>query len=231
MTLAYPDDQAPAYRCTHCPRLLHADELHRQVCKVCEDRAGTQLRDLATLYGQLADVLQPGATPSGGGRVTTSKSAPLPVALQPLSLRGPGGIVTVLVGIEIRWLEANRFTTPGFRGNYEQELPKCVKVLVNQLPWASDEYALVADDLRLISTLHGQATSAVTGERDVRVPLGTCPTVIDDATGEVCGTKLRTSPWATSIRCGLCNTQWARDDWLRLGAAMRGIPMPVRAVA
>ena len=225
------DEQEPAYRCTNCPRLLHAEELHRQVCRVCEDQAAKQLRELATLYGKLADVLAPGAAHSGGGRVTTSKTAPLPVALAPLDLRGPGGIVSVLVGIEIRWLEANDFTTPGFRGSYEQELPLSVKVLINQLPWACDSFSAVAEDLGKIARIHGRADAAVSGERDVRVPLGTCPTVTDQASGELCGSKLRVSPWSTVIRCGLCNSQWGRDEWLRLGAAMRGIPMPDRAAA
>jgi hypothetical protein len=225
------DDQEPAYRCTCCTRLLHADELTRYACRVCEDQAVKQLRELATLYGRLADVLVPGAAPSNGGRVVTSKSAPLPAALTPLDLRGPGGIVSVLVGIEIRWLTAVGFTLPGFRGSYEQELPQAVKVLVNQLPWACDAFEDVADGLRKISSLHGRATAAVTGERDVRVPLGTCPTVVDETTGEVCGSKLRVSPWAAVIRCGLCNTQWGRDEWLRLGSAMCGLPVPAYTAA
>jgi hypothetical protein len=225
------DDQEPAYRCTHCPRLLHASELHRQVCRVCEDQAAKHLRELVHLYGRLADVLAPSAAATNAGRVSTSKSAPLPVALTPLDLRGPGGIVSVLVGIEIRWLEANQFTPPGFRGNYEQELPVSVKVLINQLPWACDSYDGVGEDLNRIARLHGRAESAITGEHDVRVPLGLCPTVIDVTTGEVCGAKLRVSPWAPTVRCGLCNTQWGRADWLRLGATMRGLPLPASMIA
>lgn len=225
-------EQEPAYRCTNCPRLLHHSELSRYTCRVCEDRAGEHLRSLASLYGRLADVLTPGAAPANAGRVTTSKTPPLPVALQPLNLRGPGGIVSVLVGIEIRWLTANHFTLPGFRGSYEQELPVCIKVLVNQLPWACDEYEYVAEDLKLISGLHGQATSAITGERDIRVPLGTCPTVIDTTSGELCGAKIQVSPWSPSIQCGQCKTRWGQGvDWLRLGAAMQGFPMPVSAAA
>ena len=232
-------EQEPAYRCTNCPRLLHHSELGRYACRVCEDTAAKQIRAFATvdkthpgLYDQLADVLVPGAAPAGGGKVTTSKSPPLPAAEQPLSLRGPGGIVSVLVGIEIRWLEENRFTIPGRRGNYENELGECVKVLINNLPWACDAFDDVATDLGKIAKLHGQATAAVTGERDVRVPLGCCPTVIDTMTGELCGAKIRVSPWSPTIRCDLCKTQWGHGpDWLRLGATMRGLPMPVSAVA
>lgn len=224
-------EQEPAYRCTNCPRLLHHSELGRYACRICEDTAAKQIRAFPGLYDQLSDVLAPGAAASGGGKVTTSKSAPLPVSETALSLRGPGGIVSVLVGIEIRWLEANRFTLPGFRGSYEQELPKCTKVLINNLPWACHEYPDVADSLGKISRLHGQATDAVTGERRIQVPIGTCPTVVDASTGELCGTPLRMSPWDTSIRCRTCNAQWGKDMWLRLGATIQGFPMPVSAVA
>lgn len=225
------DDQEPEYRCAHCARLLYQDELDRYACRVCEDRAGEQLRGLATLYGQLASVLQPGAAPSGGGRVATSKVAPLPVALQPLSLRGPGGIVGELQVIEDAWRKELRFTIAPWRGSLEETLPHVIKFLTNNVGWAASCYEDVPEDLRVISRLHGQATTAITGERDVRVPLGCCPIIVDETTGELCGAKIRMSPWAPVIRCTTCGTSWGKTDWLRLGAAMRGLPMPGVAVA
>ena len=223
------DDQQPAYRCTHCPRLLHASELHRQVCRPCEDRATTQIRELPTLYRQLEAALIPGRTGSSAGRAPVSRTAPLPVALQPLNLRGPGGIVSMLLGIEQRWRIDLDWSYLPQRGGYEPTLDGTAKVIANNLPWACDEYKRVAADLMLISSLHGQATSAVTGERDVRVPIGCCP-IANDQTGAVCGQALKVSPWAPSIRCGGCGTIWQRNEWLRLGAIMRGLPVPVVAV-
>lgn len=217
----YDEDQAPAFRCSHCPRLLHSSELHRQACRVCEDRATEQVQQLPALYAQLEACLQPGRT-GGSGRTSSGRTAPLPVALQPLNLRGPGGIVSMLLGIEQRWRVELDWNVLPQRGGYEATLAGTATVVADNLPWACDKYALVSDDLKLIGLLFNQASSAVTGERDVRVPLGLCPTVPEGG-GPACGERLKVSPWAPAIRCGGCGTQWGRDEWLRLGAAMRGL--------
>lgn len=227
---AVPDEQEPAYRCTHCPRLLHHNELSRPACFVCEDRAVEQLLafpdrgETKGLYTQLAAVLQPGRSGDTAGRGPASRTAPLPVSAEALDLRGPGGIVTKLLGIEQRWRYWADFEPLSFRGSYEQTLPKCVEFVVNNLPWACREYQGVAADLKLIGSLHTKAHAAVTGERDTKVPIGCCP-VVDEESGAPCGEKLRVSPWALNIRCAGCGTKWDRDEWLRLGAAIRGIPM------
>ena len=219
-----PDEQEPAYRCTHCPRLLHANELGRPACFVCEDRAVEQVQAFPSLYRQLETALRPGSTASAGGRVTASRNAPLPVALQPLNLRGPGGIVSMLLGIEQRWRNALAWSDLPERGGYEKSLDGTVKVIGDNLPWACSEYPNVGPDLKLISSLHQQADAVVNGVRDQRVPIGCCP-VADDETGAPCGERLKVSPWALNIRCAGCGTKWDRDEWLRLGAAIRGIPM------
>lgn len=222
------DDQEPAYRCTHCPRLLHADEPHRYACRVCEDRATEQVRALPALYEQLEAALQPARAGGNGGRVSAGRTAPLPVALQPLTLRGPGGIVSMLLGIEQRWRIQLDWSQLPLRGGYETTLAGTAKVVADNLPWACDRYDLVADDLKLIGSLHRQANAVVTGEREVRVPVGLCPTV-DESTGAVCGERLKVSPWAHAIRCGGCGSRWGREDWLRLGAVLRGLSLPTVA--
>ncbi|MDJ0342266.1 hypothetical protein QMK19_03570 [Streptomyces sp. H10-C2] len=221
-------DQQPAFRCTHCPRLLHANELHRYACRICEDRATEHVQKLPNLYTQLEAALTPGRSGGNMGRAVTGRAAPLPVALQPLNLRGPGGIVSMLLGIEQRWRIQLDWEQLPQRGGYEPSLAGTVVVIAANLSWACDKYEGVADDLKLIGSLFAQATSAVTGEHDVRVPIGACPTK-NEETGAVCGERLKVSPWAPLIRCGGCGTQWARDEWLRLGAAMRGLPMPAVA--
>lgn len=222
------DEQQPAYRCTHCPRLLHAGELHRQVCRVCEDRATEQVTALPGLYRQLETALQPGRSGSNGGRSPSGRTAPLPVALLPLDLRGPGGIVSMLLGIEQRWRIALDWSMLPQRGGYEATLDGTAQFVTANLPWACDQYPEIAADLMLIGSLHAQATQAITGERDVRVPVGVCPVVNED-TGVACALPLKVSPWAPAIRCKGCGTQWRRDEWLRLGAVMRGLPMPAAA--
>lgn len=227
-TTTAPTNQHPIYRCAHCPRLLHTDELNRWACHVCEDRATEQVRALPDLYRQLEGALAPASAPSAGGRVTASRSAPLPAVLQPLSLRGPGGIVSMLLGIEQRWRIWLDWSLLPVRGGYEKSLAGTVTVIANNLPWACSDYSGVVDDLKLIASLHRQADAAVNGVRDLRVPIGCCP-VVNEESGALCGQKMKASPWASAIRCAGCGTQWGRDEWLRLGAAMRGLVLSTAA--
>lgn len=223
-----PEEQELAYRCTHCPRLLHHNELGRPACHVCEDRATEQVAAFPSLYLRLEAALRPGVASGAGGRVTTSRSAPLPVALQPLSLRGPGGIVDKLLGIEQRWRWALDWDRLPDRGGYEASLAGTVQMIGDNLRWACADYRYVAPDLKLIASLHHQADIAVNGQREQRVPIGLCP-VVGEETGAPCGERLRVSPFALLIRCGGCGTKWDRDEWLRLGAAIRGLPAVVTA--
>lgn len=228
MTLA--PDQAPEFRCVHCPRLLHADELNRFACRVCEDRASEQLSKFVDLYHRLEAALTPGSTPTAAGHVSgATKTAPLPVALQPLSLRGPGGIVDSLLGIEQRWRYALNWHNLPMRGGYESSLRGCVPVLANNVGWACDSYDQVGADLKLINSLHQQADAVVNGTREQRVPIGYCPVVNDEQVA--CGERLKVSPFANEIRCTGCGTRWGRDEWLRLGAVLRGLTAPMLAVA
>lgn len=222
------EEQESAYRCTHCPRLLHHSELGRVACRVCEDRATEQTTAFPRLYRQLGAALRPGSTSGNGGRVATSGDAPLPVALQPLSLRGPGGIVSMLLGIEERWRGALGWEELPLRGGYEMSLTGTTGFILNNLGWACADYPYIAPDLKLIGSLHHQADTVVNGVREQRVPVGLCP-VVGEETGAPCGERLKVSAWALFIRCTGCGTKWDRDAWLRLGAVLRGFPEPVVA--
>ncbi|MEV7770564.1 hypothetical protein [Kitasatospora sp. NPDC086791] len=222
-------DDAPDTRCAHCPRLLRSDELHRHACYVCEDRATTQLGAMPHLYRQLGDKLVPGSRTDNAGPVTGSpSSARLGAALTPLDLRGPGGIVSLLLGIEQRWRIHLDWAQLPERGGYESSLAGCVTMLVNNLPWACEQYTDIGADLRLIGSLHAQAESTVTGQWEAKVPVGYCPAAPEDG-GPACGERLKVSPWAMEIKCRGCGARWGRSEWLQLGATLRGIDLPVAA--
>ena len=237
MPSPHADDQEPVYKCSHCPRLLRADELDRPVCRVCEDRAVEHLKAFPTtnpkhpgLYDRLSAVLAPGSAGGSSGHVTgATRTAPLPVSLQPLSLRGPGGIVDSLLGVEARWRAELGWDPVPLRGGYEASLRGCVTILVNAAGWTCSKYEYVDADLKLIASLWSQADAAVNGVREQKVPIGHCPVVSDD--GVACGERLKVSPFANLINCAGCGARWQRDEWLRLGATMRGFPMPGAAVA
>jgi Zn finger protein HypA/HybF involved in hydrogenase expression len=211
---AAPDaDQEPEYRCSCCSRLLFADELERFACRICEQRARDHLTALPGLYDQLADLLAPGSKNGGDGRVSIGRSAPIPVSLHVLDMRGPGGIVAELVAIEEAWRASLRWTATPFRGNYEQTLLGTTKFLAANVTWACSDYAEVAFDLDVIRQLRSKAESAVTGNRRRRVMV-TCLARYDD--GTQCGADLRIDISATVTRCRECGAEWGREDWVRL---------------
>lgn len=228
-TYDLPDDTET--RCTSCRRLLFETELDRWACRVCEDNARDQLGQMASLYTELGSRLQPGAGGSNTSRVTgATKTPPLPVALAPLNLRGPGGMTALLLAIEDSWRHTLAWTVAPFRGNTEQTLAGVVGFLECNVGWACSRYDEVAEDLKTIRQIHTNATAIVNGTTDTRVPVGCCPAV-NLTTGTACAQPLKVSPWALQIRCGGCGSAWQRDEWLRLGAAMRGLSWPPAAVA
>jgi len=223
----HDSDQEPETRCVHCPRLLHFDELDRWACRPCEDNALKHITELGTWYGQLrAKLIPAGAVGDDSGHVTgATRSAPLPVAIGALDLIGPGGVVTKLRTIEDDWRKTLGWTIATFRGSDTQTLAAVLPFLRNNLPWACGMYPDIAEDLKLIRILHGRVDAVVNGRKEPQVPVGCCPTVTAD--GVVCGDRLRVSPFAAEIRCTGCGTRWARDQWIGLGAAIQGFPMPV----
>jgi hypothetical protein len=230
-TYTYEPAEDTDIRCTSCSRYLYDTELDRWACRVCEDTARTQLADMVQLYKQLGAKLLPGSAGNNGNRVSGgTKTPPLPVALGPLTLRGPGGMTALLSAVEDSWRRTLGWTVATFRGTTEQTLGEVVGMLANNVGWACSMYDEVAEDLKTIRQIHTNATAIVNGTTDTRVPVGCCPAV-DLTTGQACATPLKVSPWALQIRCGGCGTSWQRDEWLRLGAAMRGIPWPAAAVA
>lgn len=224
-------DQEPEYRCSNCARLLFADELDRYACRICEQRASKQLSELPALYDELGDLLTPGSgTSDAGGRVKTSKSAPLPVALQPLSLRAPGGIVAGLQAIEDNWRAALGWTMAPrsdgirvfapWRTNPQAAIPEHARFIINNLLWACASYQEVPYDLDVISDLYWQAKNTITGSRPRLIHVR-CRALYDD--GGECGEKMTVDINKTSARCPVCVTRWGREEWVALYEATRGV--------
>jgi hypothetical protein len=76
--------------CGACRRRLTVEA--GQVCQCCQDTAADQLADLTPLGRRLVLAMVPGGGASNTGRVRSSKTAPLPVRLNPLSLIAPGSL-------------------------------------------------------------------------------------------------------------------------------------------
>jgi hypothetical protein len=197
--------------CDPCGRELRHDELGRRACRLCQDRVDQALRQLPGpdgLYAQLATRLTPG---SGGGigPVSGSRTAPLPLRLEPLSLMARGGIVTVLQDWQVDWHDRLGWPHPRWQGDLQQQLDHVVKALRGNLDWAASSHPAVGDFAQEVTALVRQCERQITGERAERRVSVACP----------CGTTLRVTVSTPGARCRGCGTQYARSDVLELPIA------------
>ncbi|MGW1160398.1 hypothetical protein ACWD48_19700 [Streptomyces sp. NPDC002519] len=199
--------------CTVCLRDLYEYELGHQACKPCTDRADRDLRALAGpdgLYARLAGSLHPGSS-SGGLAVSGSRTAPLPVRLEPLSLAARGGVVTILQTWLIDWHETLGYRHPRWDGDLQQQLDQVVGRLRVLLPWAAESHGAFDEFSRELSGLVRQCQSATGGEKPPRRIGVTCP----------CGHTLRVTLDTAGVRCPACSTQYGHSEALRLPLAER----------
>jgi hypothetical protein len=207
-----PDDDGYIWpTCDPCGRDLRQDELGRRACRLCQDRVDQALRQLPGpdgLYARLATRLTPG---SGGGigPVSGSRTAPLPLRLEPLSLMARGGVVTVLQAWQVDWHELLGWRHPRWQGGLQQQLDDVVKALRGNLDWAASSHPAVGDFAQEVTALVRQCERQITGERAERRVSVACP----------CGTTLRVTVSTPGARCRGCGTQYARSDVLELPIA------------
>jgi hypothetical protein len=205
------DYEWPACGC--CSRPLRQDELGRQSCRLCQERADQALRQLPGedgLYAQLRTRLAPGRG-GDGTVVSSSRTAPLPLRLEPLSLMARGGVITVLQAWLVDWHELLGWRHPRWEGGYQQQLDQVVHALRTNLEWAASSHAAFGEFLQEVTALVRQCERQITGERKERPIAVACP----------CGTVLHITVSTPGKRCKGCNTQYARNEILDLPLAPR----------
>lgn len=203
-------NDTPTPCCLICRCGLYTDEAGRFTCRLCQDRGISMLRAMPALYVQLGDLLQPGAG-RGEGRVSGSKSAPLPCSADILDLRTRGGLVTILASWEDAVRDELGYAAATFRGNYEQTLAGVVGFLIGNAPWIYSSFAAVDELHHELRRYHGQARRLVTGEKPaVRVPVA-CP----------CGKVLRVTLDSPGERCTNCGEQYGHSELMDLPLAAR----------
>ena len=208
---------------TACPLCRRPAEQQHDRCRQALDE---HLRQIPGLYRLLADVLEPGTSPSA--RVSGTRTPPLPARLEPLSLRGPGGITTDLATWETYWRHLRGLPPVAARAGTEQQLAgetvidELVKFLRTHLDWAIEHDPAVD---RFAEAIHHIAESChnALGLGNDHMKLGTCPNVIDDS-GTPCGRTLYADPYLDTIRCPRCHAEWPRARWLILGATLAAQP-------
>ncbi|WP_369274504.1 hypothetical protein AB5J55_35305 [Streptomyces sp. R11] len=194
-----------------CGRQLRQDELGRVSCRLCQERADTALRQLPGpdgLYAQLATRLMPGRG-GDGPVVSVSRTAPLPLRLEPLSLMARGGVVTVLQTWQVDWHEHFGWGHPRWNGDLQQQLDEVVRALRGNLEGAASTHPAFWDFSVEVSGLVRQCERQITGERQERPIAVACP----------CGTVLRVTVSTPGARCRGCDTQYDRSAVLDLPLA------------
>lgn len=209
------NDQPASVKCMICRRTGA-----RRVCGLCLAHVDIALTSIPALYAALEESMEPSwglrtdPRVTGGGRV----GSPLPLRLEPLSLRANGGIVSVLRYWETEWRMVLGWTATPFRGTVEQSIKGAVHFLRSNWPWCADEYPAPDDFARSVREWSAACRLQVNGPGDARL-IGVCPTVADD--GVVCGTSLWADPYAERIECRGCRVVWRRGEWMELGRRMR----------
>ncbi|MFB8393688.1 hypothetical protein [Streptomyces yangpuensis] len=199
--------------CTICTREYWEDELGRQACKPCTRRADSLLTALAGpngLYARLSTVLAPGSR-NAGPAVSGSRTAPLPVRLEPLSLLARGGIITVLQSWLVDWHETLGWRHPRWEGDLQHQLDQAVAALRANLEWAASSHPAFDEFAGELARYTAACRAQVDDERPARRIGVTCP----------CGTVLRITIDTPGARCPGCETQYGHAEVLQLPMAER----------
>jgi len=195
--------------CPLCRRT--ADGVH----DTCREDLDEKIADMPRLYDLLETVLEPGI--ALGARVSGTRTPPLPARLEPLSLRAPGGMITILAAWENDW-RRERALTEVARVVNTTNLKKITKFLRAHLDWAITSYSQIATFTDAIYAITGNCNAAAGLHSDL-IHIGDCPNTGED--GQTCGQALYADPHATPpitlIRCPACHAEWLRDQWGILG--------------
>jgi hypothetical protein len=227
--------------CQCCPQpITDRVELDRGrlVCRGCEQRMLSQLREVAQLWPHLATLAEKGTPLLGADdapRPTGPSGSQAPGDLAVLSLLA-GGVTGPLLVEEDAWrrhLRGRGFRVPltPWRGDQDQTLRGCLAWLLAHLNWAVHEYEDVDDLDRALRKILGSMRGVVTGDRRraERLPLP-CPLPArghdeDDPGAPACGGDLVFDPRRAVIRCGGCLRTLRPSQWHRLGATLT-VPRP-----
>lgn len=202
--------------CAACGHDLWQNELGRLNCRRCQERADQNLAALAGgsgLYRALSIALAPGAG-NGEARVSGgTRTAPLPLRLEPLSLSARGGVVTVLQDWLVDWHDQLDYGHPRWQGGLPEQLDQVVRALRNNLEWAAASHPAFAEFASEVAALTRSCRRQITGEKPER----------RIAVGCTCGARLHITISTPGTRCAHCGTQYTRADVLELPLAVRSM--------
>jgi len=184
--------------CQNCPRSTHEG---RSLCRICEERAATQLDEIPSLYRTLRSLVGVKAAASGK---RTSVEAPAPCNIDALNLTAPGGIPDILVSWVADWYRLLDWGEPRWDTGRDRVTSAAQRLRVN-LPWAAERHPAAGDFLREVATLCRRARRVIDGDAP-RVPVGACE----------CGGRITANPGTLVAQCADCRGIWAGPQLIEL---------------
>ncbi|MFD6275814.1 hypothetical protein ACFWFI_09605 [Streptomyces sp. NPDC060209] len=198
-----------------CQLCTQHDAMGGYLCPGCTKSTHVRLQALPTLYRGLAPLLTPSVS-VGQGRSGKGGPAPIPVTLDVLDIRGPGGMASLLES----WVDAVRHERgrpeQPHTGNPEGRVDRAVGELLGHLPWIAVSWSEAGDFATEVRELARSVSSiirpAAPTEQGIRV--GKCPAQFDD--GGVCGAVLRLGPGERVVTCSWCRMTYPPATWVGL---------------
>ncbi|MGW6739703.1 hypothetical protein ACWGDX_02965 [Streptomyces sp. NPDC055025] len=204
-------DQAPCLLCT--------TPTYGTLCTGCATALHQRLHRMPRLYRALAAVLQPVGRASSQYGSARPVEAPLPVAMAPLALRGPGGMVGVLEDWHQAVHAERGWALPTQRAAIEARVATAAGGLIASMPWIVHwpQAGDLARELRLLD----QAVLRIVDPPDTETRarpavIGPCPALT--SSGTTCRTVLHHQPGTTVIHCPGCGTTYPPATWPGLAA-------------
>ncbi|MET8404473.1 hypothetical protein [Streptomyces sp900116325] len=191
--------------CVRCRRILWTTELEagRWACERCEIDTAQKLRALPAVFkrvNQLAALMKGSTT---GGIGSPNREAPAPLKIGVLNLTAKGGVVTELQAIEDAWRQTLGWSMGSTR--HHADIDGVTTFLTNNLRWACERYEEVADDLKKISSLHGQLSGIDTGVRAPKRFAVYCDTAD-------CGGSMKVTLFTERAACHDCGTEFSKVE-------------------
>lgn len=198
--------------CQHC---TEHDTMGGMLCPGCTKTTRVRLEALPVLYRGLAPLLTPSAS-IGQGRTGKGGPAPIPVTLDVLDIRGPGGMTSLLES----WVDAvrheRRRPEQPHNGSPQGRVDRATGELLGHLPWIAVSWSEAGEFAREIQELARSVSSiirpAAPTERGTRV--GRCPAQHED--GTLCGAVLRLGHGERVVTCAWCGTSYPPATWIGL---------------
>lgn len=217
---------------TTCGLCEHALE-HGYLCPGCTLATARRLDAAPRWYEALAAFLQPAVTgPAEGVRSGGRTEAPLPLAEAPFSLRGPGGIVSVLEDWRSAMQSDRGWGEPVIQADIGRRIVVAARALSLNLEWIASSWPMAGNFAEEIRDLERSVRSIVapTDPAERLIRMGPCPTV-QDAQGTRCGAVLTRRPGEGTVSCRWCGSTWPPSRALALARAQQDAANGPRTLA